>query len=580
MPSKKIQVSPLSQDEKSANNNSPQIMIIDDSPEILKLLKDILDYHGYLIRPFSSGGPALKSMMGEVPDLILLDIKMPVMDGYEVCNHIKSNEKTSKVPVIFISGQDDAADKVKGFNAGGVDYITKPFHLAEVMARIETHLSLCRLQKQLEGQNIHLQKEIAERKKAEEELLKHKNNLQVLIAQRTAELSKTNAELQLEIAERKHLEEALETANYKLHSLVYEYGLRNRRIAIFNKMSEQLQACLSREEAYPIINYFVQKLFPAKAGAIFIFDHKDNFFKTATAWKTTLLGEKKFTSEDCLSIQKRKMHLSLDSQRESCCRHLCRTEGRSSICLPLLAQGNIFGILHLQIRTPSKLSRPKPSLDEASTDISIDIQQLAVTMADFFSLALVNIQLRETLKQQATRDPLTGLFNRRYMEDTLSREISRASRQGTPMGIIMLDLDHFRRFNNIFGHEAGDLALQEVGKFLQNNIRKEDIACRYGGEEFTLILPGASLEITKKRAEMLRHNVQNLQINYKGKTLDSVSFSLGVAIYPDHGQTQDAVIRAADEALYRAKHAGRKRVRLANNAKPAAGESKSLYPAS
>lgn len=551
-------------------------MIIDDSPDILKLLKDIFDYHGYSVRPFNSGRAALKSMLIDVPDLILLDIKMPVMDGYEVCNQIKSNEKTSKVPVIFISGKNDAADTVKGFNAGGVDYITKPFHLAEVLARVETHLSLRRLQKQLESQNIHLQKEIADRNKAEEELLKHKNNLEALVTQRTAELSKANAKLQLEIAERKHFEEALENANYKLHSLVYEYGLRNRRIAIFNKMSEQLQACLSREEAYPIINYFVQKLFPAKAGAIFILDRQDNFFKTATSWKTTLLGEKKFQPEDCLSLQKRKMHLSLDTQQESCCRHLCRAEGRSSICIPMLAQGDIFGILHLQKRTPAKLSRPKPSLDEVSTDISIDIQQLAVTMADFFSLALVNIQLRETLKQQATRDPLTGLFNRRYMEETLSREISRANRQGTPLGIIMLDLDHFRRFNNTFGHEAGDLALQEVGNFLQKNVRKEDIACRYGGEEFILILPGASLETSKQRAEMLKHNVQNLKINYKDKKLDNISFSLGVAIYPDHGQTQDAVIKAADEALYRAKHAGRKRVKLATNAKQPTRENNSL----
>ena len=553
-------------------------MIIDDSPDILKLLKDILDYHGYRVQPFTSGRAALKSMMIDVPDLILLDIKMPDMDGYEVCNHIKSKEKTGKVPVIFISGQNDTTDTVKSFNAGGVDYITKPFHLAEVLARVETHLSLRHLQKQLESQNIQLQKEIAEREKAEEELLRHKNNLEALVAQRTVELSKTNAELQQEIAERRHLEEALENANYKLHSLVYEYGLRNRRIAIFNKMSEQLQACLSREEAYPIINYFVQKLFPAKAGAIFIYDRQDNFFKTATSWKTTLLGEKKFTIEDCLSLQKKKMHISLDSQQESCCRHLCRAEGRSSICIPMLAQGDIFGILHLQKRTPSKLSRPKPLLDEASTDISIDIQHLAVTMADFFSLALVNIQLRETLKQQATRDPLTGLFNRRYMEDTMSREISRANRQGTPLGIIMLDLDHFRRFNNKFGHEAGDLALQEVGNFLQKNIRKEDIACRYGGEEFTLILPGASLEITRQRAEMLRHNVQNLKIKYKDKKLDNISFSLGVAIYPDHGQTQDAVIQAADEALYRAKHAGRKQVKLANNTKQPPGKNKSLPP--
>ena len=568
---KKAQGSPITQDGKLEQDNSPQILIVDDSLEILNLLTDILDSHGYRVSPFSSGEAALKSMMIEVPDLILLDIKMPDMDGYEVCSRLKSDEKTSRIPVIFISGLDDAAEKVKGLNAGGVDYITKPFQLAEVLARIETHLSLFRLQKQLEGQNIHLLKEIAEREKVEEELLKHKTNLEELVARRTADQIEINEELQLEITERKHLEEALENTNYKLHSLVYEYGLRNRRISIFNKMSEQLQACLSLKEAYPIINHFVQRLFPATAGAIFILDKRGNIFKAATAWKPTLLGEKEFTSEDCMSLKKREMHISVDSNRESCCRHLFRSEGRSSICIPLLAQGDTFGILHLQKRTSSKLARTKPVLEETSAGTDIDMQQLAVTMADFFSLALVNIQLRETLKQQATRDSLTGLFNRRYMEETMSREMSRANRQGTPLGVIMLDLDHFRRFNNTFGHEAGDLVLQELGKFLQNNVRKEDIACRYGGEEFTLILPGASLEITKKRAEMLQQNVQNMHITCNGKTLDRVTFSMGVAIYPDNGQTQDAVIQAADEALYRAKHAGRKRIRLANNAKPAHG---------
>lgn len=559
-------------------SNSPQIMIIDDAPEILKLMSDILDYHGYRVSPFSSGEEALKSMLVEVPDLILLDIIMPAMDGYEVCSRLKSDKKTSGVPVIFISGQNDAADKVKGLNAGGVDYITKPFQLTEVIARIEKHLSLYRLQKQLEGQNIHLQKEIAERELVEEELLKHKTHLEELVAKRTADQIEINKKLQREIIERGQLEDALEKTNNKLHSLIYEYGLRNQRISTFNQMSEQLQACLSREEAYPIINHFVQKLFPATAGAIFIFDYQEKIFKATTAWKTMLLGEKEFKSEDCLSLKTKKMHISTDSRRESCCRHLSCAEGRSSLCIPLLAHGETFGIFHLQQRSSANLTRTKPVLEETSAGISVDMQQFAVTVADFFALALVNILLRETMKQQSIRDPLTGLFNRRYMEETLNREISRADRQRTPLGIIMLDIDHFKRFNNTFGHDAGDLVLQELGKFLQNNVRKEDIACRYGGEEFTLVLPGASMEITKKRAEMMLHNVQNLHINYNGNMLDDITFSMGVAIYPDHGHTGEATIQAADEALYRAKHAGRKRVKLAKNIKPALGEIKSLHP--
>ena len=206
--------------------------------------------------------------------------------------------------------------------------------------------------------------------------------------------------------------------------------------------------------------------------------------------------------------------------------------------------------------------------EETTEGIDLDTKQLAIAMADFIALALVNIQLRENLQQEATRDSLSGLFNRRYMEESIKREISRASRYGTSLGIIMLDLDHFKRFNNAFGHKAGDLVLQELGKYLQSSIRKEDIACRYGGEEFALIMPGASLEVTKKRAEMLQHDIQNLQVNYNGKVLNNITLSQGVAIYPDHGQTGEAVLQAADHALYRAKRAGRKQVKLAKIAKP------------
>lgn len=222
-----------------------------------------------------------------------------------------------------------------------------------------------------------------------------------------------------------------------------------------------------------------------------------------------------------------------------------------------------MGILHLQQRSSAKSLPTRHLFESTSEVVNADTKQLALAMADFFALALVNIQLRDSLKQQAIRDPLTGLFNRRYMEETLNREISRAKRQRTPMGIIMLDLDHFRRFNNTFGHEAGDLVLQELAKILQSHIRIDDIACRYGGEEFVLIMPGASLEITQKRAESLLSSVQDLQLQYKGNPLDTITLSLGVAVYPGHGQTGGAVLKAADKALYRAKRSGRKQVKVA-----------------
>jgi diguanylate cyclase (GGDEF)-like protein/PAS domain S-box-containing protein len=166
------------------------------------------------------------------------------------------------------------------------------------------------------------------------------------------------------------------------------------------------------------------------------------------------------------------------------------------------------------------------------------------------------------LKQQAIRDGLTGLHNRRYLDETLPRELQRAERQKQPVGIIMLDIDHFKRFNDTYGHDAGDTLLRAVGAVLQEHTRGDDIVCRYGGEEFMLVLPGASLAATQQRAEELRTEVQALMVEHGGQALAQVTVSLGVAGFPAHGTTADSLIRAADQALYQAKRGGRNRVEV------------------
>ena len=160
---------------------------------------------------------------------------------------------------------------------------------------------------------------------------------------------------------------------------------------------------------------------------------------------------------------------------------------------------------------------------------------------------------------------ITGLFNRRYLEETLEREIYRGRRKGASLGLIMLDLDHFKQFNDTYGHEAGDNLLRTLGKFLAERVRREDVACRYGGEEFVLILAEASSEIVRQRAEDIRREFPKLQILHRGQVLESVTLSLGVAMFPDHGATGRDVLRAADDAMYRAKAQGRNRVVVAES---------------
>jgi diguanylate cyclase (GGDEF)-like protein len=190
-------------------------------------------------------------------------------------------------------------------------------------------------------------------------------------------------------------------------------------------------------------------------------------------------------------------------------------------------------------------------------------QAWALTVAEHIALALANLRWRESLRAQAVRDSLTGLYNRRYMEQALEREVLRAARSGRSVGVIMLDLDHLKNFNDTHGHEAGDLLLRSLGEYLVRHVRAEDIACRYGGEEFVVILPEASPAMSRSRAEELWKGVQSLHVHFQGQLLRGVSASVGVAAYPLHGKSVADLMRAADAAMYAAKRQGRDRVESA-----------------
>jgi len=232
----------------------------------------------------------------------------------------------------------------------------------------------------------------------------------------------------------------------------------------------------------------------------------------------------------------------------------------SYVCIPLLAHDGVQGLLHLRCLPENESARSSKPHQEWFSEVK---QQLVRNVAQSVSLAIVNLKLRESLRQQSIRDPLTGMFNRRYMEESLGREIHRATRAQHPLGVIMLDIDHFKQFNDNFGHEAGDAVLRELGVFLRSHIRGEDIACRYGGEEFTLIMPDAPLKITKRRAEKLRQGVKQLRVAFNNQVLDTLTISVGLAMLPDQGSTGEAILRAADGALYEAKQTGRDRVVVA-----------------
>jgi len=276
--------------------------------------------------------------------------------------------------------------------------------------------------------------------------------------------------------------------------------------------------------------------------------------ETVAEWGSTGNAERVFAPDDCWALRRGQPQSFRRGEKTSPCRHLDLTKLTESLCIPMVAQGETIGIMSLQ-RTHS----PEQQESEIGTMGEAE-RRLAEVLAKQVALALGNLKLRESLKNQSICDSLTGLFNRRYMEESLEREFSRAKRNKTAVAIIMMDLDHFKRFNDTFGHQAGDALLRALGDLLKRSTRGQDMACRYGGEEFAIVLSDANLEGALKRAETLRQQVKQLSVEYAGQLLGAVSISMGVALFPEHGTTMSEVLRASDQALYCAKREGRDRV--------------------
>jgi len=369
-----------------------------------------------------------------------------------------------------------------------------------------------------------------EHQKAEETLLRAKQELEAKVAERTADLKATNAMLEARAAE---LEE------------------HNRQTRLLGQLGEFLQICQTVEEAYPIVAQIAGQLFLGDSGALFVYGPSRNLLETACVWGEQMSKEKTLNPEECQTLQLGRPIMGVKDRDGPRCRH-AENAARGYLCAPMTAQNEALGVVHLLLG-----SRDPAWAEEQWLEAK---QRLVMRVADLTGLALTNLKLRETLRNLSIRDPLTGLFNRRFMEEAIERERRRCERKSAPLGIVMLDLDHFKKFNDAYGHEAGNNVLRKLGAFLQENVRGSDIACRYGGEEFLLILPETSLETTLRRAEHLREGAGQLRVPHNQGFLSGVTLSVGVAIYPQHGSTAEGVLQMADEALYRAKRAGRNRV--------------------
>jgi len=341
----------------------------------------------------------------------------------------------------------------------------------------------------------------------------------------------------------------------KYAELYEELDKVNRESAILGDLADLLQSCLSADEAHKLITDRAQVLFPGSSGAVGIIASSRDLVEVTATWGEPALAERFFAPKDCWALRRGRVHVLDGSSAALTCAHLGGgVHPQQALCVPMMAHGEGLGLLYLDSgRNHAPGAASAPRFPESQ-------QRLAKTLAEHAGLALANLNLREVLRAQSVRDPLTGLFNRRYMEESLDRELRRALRRKSPLGVMMLDVDHFKRFNDSFGHEAGDSVLRSLANVIRSLFRGEDVLCRYGGEEFALILPEASGEAIRQRAEQLRQAVRQTIAEYRGQALDRVTLSIGIASYPEHGATGDSLLRAADSALYRAKEQGRDRV--------------------
>jgi diguanylate cyclase (GGDEF)-like protein/PAS domain S-box-containing protein len=349
-------------------------------------------------------------------------------------------------------------------------------------------------------------------------------DLENRIQQRTQELSDTNTQLQSE--------------KLKIEQVADE-------VAILRRLSDFLQASVTVEEASNIITQHMNALFPNTSGALFLIADGFVDLSPMATWGSFEASDV-IQPSACWGMRRGRAFTRHYADTAPACAHFGDTVPPESMCLPLLAQGDTIGMICLQV-----------AQEEKETYFTTEVQSMAIASADSIALALANLRLRERLHNQSVRDPLTGLFNRRYMEETLARETHRASRNQCPLCVVMFEIDDFKVYNNTYGHEAGDYVLRKVADTMRANLRHSDFPCRYGGDEFTLILPDTNLDAGAHRADELRKAVEALTLSFNNQALGQVTVRMGVAVYPKHGETGDAVLKVADDASYRARAIGK-----------------------
>ena len=317
-------------------------------------------------------------------------------------------------------------------------------------------------------------------------------------------------------------------------------------ISGLSSMNGMLQLCHESTEAYPIICHTANEIFNGISGGLAIFNKLMNKQERVGCWGDNPLLSPLFKSDDCWAFRSGNIYIVNDPNKDVVCRHFDTPPSGGYICLPLIVQSQMLGMLNF--------TAPK------GQTITHYQQQVIENFREVIKLSLANIQLNEALSEQAVRDPLTGLLNRRYLYEYLPQMLQNAIKTKHAFCVCMLDIDFFKHINDQHGHDAGDEVLKYIGTLLKNNTRESDIACRFGGEEFVIVLLGSDLNHAKSQMEHIRTEVKSAQIYSQNHLLPPITISIGIAEAPQHGDSINEILRVADAALYAAKEAGRDRV--------------------
>jgi diguanylate cyclase (GGDEF)-like protein len=361
--------------------------------------------------------------------------------------------------------------------------------------------------------------------RAEAELRRVLDDLEHRVEARTRELSAVSAEATGRA-------QALEARQYFDETLA--------------RVTELIQACQTMDEAMHVLETTMPDLTLGRRGAAALLRQSRDVLEEAARWGEGIAGENTYVPDACWSLRLGRGYAHVPGHGGPGCRHV-RESDEGHVCVPVFVQGQTLGVITISTGQmgPEAAGRFLSDMEAAIASIG---------------LALFNVRLRQSLRELSIRDPLTGLHNRRFAEEILEKEFARARRSGVAFSVLMMDVDHFKRFNDSHGHEAGDRVLKEVGQLIASEFREGDVGCRFGGEEFLVLLHETDAAEAFERAEHFRKALKAAPVVHAGEMLGPVTISIGVAEAPRDGSSPQAVVAAADAALYRAKAAGRDRV--------------------